>query len=230
MRATAGAIERVRIDPHTLEIHYKTIDNTRPRGLCGSGIIDLLAQMFLAGLVDPTGKLDQARFGDRIRDIGGEPAFIVALEEETQTGSPIYISQSDIKNLIRSKGAMYTILNVVTESVGIGFDDIERFFVAGAFGNYIDPENAVNIGMLPDVPMERFVPLGNAAGLGAKKILLNRRAMIDVDEILQRITYLEMNVRGEFMKNLTGALFLPHTDKRRFPSVMARLGRRLSIA
>ena len=224
MRATTGAIERVRIDPKDRRVEYKTIGNTRPKGLCGSGIIDLLAEMFVAGIVDPTGKLVQGRFPDRMRPIDGEPCFIVASETETETGRPIYISQSDIKNLIRSKGAMYTILNVVIESVGIGFDDIEHFYVAGAFGNYIDPEKAVTIGMLPDVPLKKFVGLGNAAGMGAKVVLLHKGAIAEVDEVVRKITYLEMNVRGDFMNKLTGALFLPHTDKWRFPSVMARLG------
>ena len=223
MRATQGAIERVRIDPERLEITYKTIGDVPPKGLCGSGIIDLMAEMFVAGLVDPTGKLVPERWPGRVKEIGGEMAFIVATSQETATGSPIFITQSDIKNLIRSKGAMYTILNVVIESVGIGFEDIDKFYVAGAFGNYIDPGRAITIGMLPDVPIERFVGLGNAAGLGAKALLLDRGAMKEIDEITKRITYLEMNVRGDFMSKLTGALFLPHTDRGRFPSVFAKI-------
>lgn len=229
MRATKGAIDRVKIDPSSLEVTYKTIGGGRPLGMCGSGIIDLLAEMFVAGIVDPTGKLQVDRVPHRIKAIGGEAAFIVAHEGESATDGPIYISQSDIKNLIRSKGAMYTILNVVIESVGISFDDIERFYVAGAFGNYIDPEKAVTIGMLPDVPLGKFVGLGNAAGLGAKALLLDRRCMAEVDDIMKKITYLEMNVRGDFMGKLTGALFLPHTDKWRFPNVMARLGGKRAV-
>ena len=223
MRATQGAIERVRIDRDRLHITYKTIGDCPPKGLCGSGIIDLLAEMFVAGLVDPTGKLVPERWPGRIREIGGEMAFIVATSRETSTGSPIFITQSDIKNLIRSKGAMYTILNVVIESVGIGFEDIDKFYVAGAFGNYIDPERAITIGMLPDVPVERFVGLGNAAGLGAKALLLDRWAIKEVEDITKKITYLEMNVRGDFMNKLTGALFLPHTDRGRFPTVFSRI-------
>ncbi len=223
MRAREGAIERLRIDPSTLEVHYDTIGNSPPVGLCGSGIIDLLAAMFEAGLVDQTGKLMVHRDPKRFKEIKGEWVYVVAGEGETAHKRPVYISQSDIKNLIRSKGAMYTILNVVIQSIGIGFEDIEKFYVAGAFGSYIDPERAITIGMLPDVPLERFVGLGNAAGEGAVELLRRKGAIKEIEEICDKITYLEMNVRGEFMSQLTGALFLPHTDLSRFPSVAARL-------
>ncbi|HID97994.1 MAG TPA: DUF4445 domain-containing protein [Thermodesulfobacteriaceae bacterium] len=219
MMAQPGAIERIEIDRDSLEVRYSTIDGGPPAGLCGSGIIDLLAAMFVAGLVDPTGKLVVDRDRKRMRETAGQWMYIVASEEETAHGKPIYISQGDIKNLVRSKGAMYTILNVVIQSVGIGFQDIDTFYVAGAFGNFIDPEKAVTIGMLPDVPMERFSGLGNAAGDGAVEALRRRRAREEVEEICDKITYLEMNVRGDFMNQLTGALFLPHTDLSRFPSL-----------
>ena len=219
MRAQPGAIDRVDIDRNNLAVMFHTKDGKAPEGLCGSGIIDLLAAMFVAGLVDPTGKLVVDRDNARMQQIGGEWAYVVADPHETGQGEPVYISQSDIKNLIRSKGAMYTILNVVIQSVGIGFEDIERFYVAGAFGNYIDPKNAIIIGMLPDVPLERFKGLGNAAGTGAIEALTWRNTRKEVEEICDKITYLEMNVRGDFMNQLTGSLFLPHTDLSRFPSV-----------
>ena len=226
MRAQEGAIERVKIDPKTLSVEYEVIGKGRPKGLCGSGIIDLLAAMFEANLVDQTGKLMLDKDPKRMKKINDEWAYIVADESETSTGAPVYISQSDIKNLIRSKGAMYTILNVVIQSVGIEFSDIDTFYVAGAFGNYIDPKRAITIGMLPDIPVERFVGLGNSAGKGAVRALLERDARKKMEEICEKITYLEMNVRGDFMNQLTGALFLPHTDLSRFPTVSKRLGLR----
>jgi len=225
MRAQPGAIERVEIDPKTLEVKYKTIADAPPRGLCGSGIIDLICAMFLSGIVEPTGKLVPDRDPKRMIQVKGDWAYIVAFEHETAHKRPVYITQSDIKNLIRSKGAMYTILNVVIQSVGIEFKDIDKFYVAGAFGSYIDPEKAITIGMLPDIPRNRFVGLGNAAGKGAVEFLLNKDAMVEVEKIKQNITYLEMNVRGDFMNQLTGALFLPHTDISRFPSVKEKLAR-----
>ncbi len=223
MRAQPGAIERVSIDPHTLKVSYKTIGNALPKGLCGSGIIDLLSALFLAGLVEPTGKLVPSRDPDRMIQINGDWAYVVAHETETAHGKPVYIDQGDIKNLVRSKGAMYTILNVVIQSVGIEFKDIDHYYVAGAFGSYIDPEKAINIGMLPDVPKDRFVGLGNAAGEGAVQVLLDYSNIQRIESIKDSITYLEMNVRGDFMNQLTGALFLPHTDMSRFPSIAKKL-------
>ena len=195
------------------------IGGERARGLCGSAIIDLLSAMFLAGIVDPTGKLVRDRVPGKIREINGEMAYILVEGSDTATGTPVYITQSDIKNLIRSKGAMYTILNVVIQSVGISFSDIDNFYVAGAFGNYIDPVKAISIGMLPDIPVDRFKPLGNSAGKGAVQALLSVNARNEVEHIMEKLTYLEMNVRGDFMNQLTAALFLPHTDRSLFPSV-----------
>ncbi|WP_456431862.1 ASKHA domain-containing protein [Thermosulfuriphilus sp.] len=223
LRARKGAIERVRIDPQSLHLTYEVIGNAPPEGLCGSGIIDLLAQMFIAGLVDQRGRLLQDKDPERMIQIDGEPAYLVAPPEETAHGKKIFITEADIKNLIRSKGAMYTILTVICQSVGISFEEIENFYIAGAFGNYIDPAAAVTIGMLPDIPLSRFKALGNAAGAGAVYLLLNREGLAEVKDILKKLTYLEMNVRGEFMQLLTGALFLPHTDPGLFPSVQAKL-------
>lgn len=223
MMAGPGAIERVSIDRKTHTPCYKTIGDRSPVGICGSGIIDLLSALFLAGFVDRTGKLVLPGDRDRMREIDGERAYVLADESETGHGRPVYISQGDIKNLIRSKAAMYTILNVVTQSIGIDFDDIGTFYVAGAFGNYIDPKNAVAIGMLPDVPVERFQGVGNSAGGGAVEFLRRRSARREMEEIRDKITYLEMNVRGDFMSQLTASLFLPHTDMWRFPSVSAML-------
>ncbi|OPL12694.1 MAG: hypothetical protein AVO38_14735 [delta proteobacterium ML8_D] len=219
MRAQPGAIDRVEIDPDNLALMFHTREGEAPKGLCGSGIIDLLAAMFVAGLVDSTGRLVVDRDNVRMQQLNGEWIYVVADPHKTGHGKPIYISQSDIKNLIRSKGAMYTILNVLIQSVGIDFKDIETFYVAGAFGNYMDPKKAVIIGMLPDIPMKRFKSLENAAGTGAIQALRDRETGREVEEICDRITYLEMNVRGDFMAQLTASLFLPHTDLSRFPSV-----------
>ncbi len=221
MMAAPGAIDRVNFDRSSGRLDFQTIGFMPPVGLCGSGIIDLLASMFRAGIVDQTGKLDTR--ADGVRTIEGEPAFVLADENVARDGKPVYITRSDIKNLIRSKGAMYTILNVIIQSVGVTFEDIDRFYVAGAFGNYIDPANAVFIGMLPDIPLERFKGVGNAAGAGAVKLLMDRECIREVEEICDKITYLEMNVRGDFMNQLTASLFLPHTDMNLFPSVRAAL-------
>ncbi len=223
MQASPGAIERVRIDPKTLTIEYQTIQNKTPCGICGSGVIDLLAQMFMAGLVDQRGKFIPSRLPERFRHINNQIAFILVKENETINDKPIYVTEGEIKSIIRSKGAMYTILTVLCQSVGLSFDDIERFYIAGSFGNYIDPDMAVTIGMLPDIPRKRYVSLGNAAGKGTIALLRDTNSFEELRKILKNLTYMEMNVRGEFMNLLTGALFLPHTDLTLFPSVAEKL-------
>ena len=219
MQAREGAIQRIRIRNRRIEL--ETVGNRKPVGICGSGSIELLAELFLAGLVNPQGLFQPEKWPERFREVRGEPAFVLADEGETGNGAPIYVTQGEIKNLIRSKGAMYTMLTVLCESVGVRFEDLERFYVAGSFGNYIDPEAAITIGMLPDLPRERFVPLGNAAGSGTVKFLLEGD-FGEVREIISKLTYLEMNVENRFMQLLTGALFLPHTDLDLFPSVKAK--------
>lgn len=221
--AKPGAIERVYIDQadinKPLTLSYKTIGKEAPCGICGSGVIDLISAMFLTGILDPTGKLVTEHMANRAMRINDEWAYVLAFPSETSHGQPVYISQSDIKNFMRSKAAMYTILEVITGSVGLDFEDIDHIFVAGAFGNYINPRSAINIGMLPDLPLERFVPVGNSASTGAIQILLERSSMEEIKQILTKLTYLEMNTRGDFMKLLTAAMFLPHTDAARFPTV-----------
>jgi len=220
MQAREGAIEGVRIRNGRVEL--RTIGGGPPAGICGSGTIELLAELFLAGLVNPQGIFQPDRLPDRFREIRGEKAFVLAGEEETAHGRPIYVTQGEIKNLIRSKGAMYTMLRVICESIGVTFDDIENFYVAGSFGTHIDPEAAITIGMLPDLPREKFRVVGNAAGEGTVRFLL-QGDFEEVREILSRLTYLEMNVENRFMQLLTGALFLPHTDLSLFPSVQEKL-------
>ncbi|RUM87645.1 MAG: hypothetical protein DSZ24_05655 [Thermodesulfatator sp.] len=222
MQAAPGAVERVRWEDGRFV--YQTIGGERPRGICGSGAIDLLAALFLSGLLSPEGVFRPEKAPERFREIKGEPAFVLADEEETAQGRPLYLTQGEVKDLIRSKGAMFTILRVLCESLGVGFEDLEEIFIAGSFGNHIDPEAAVTIGMLPDLPRERFRPVGNAAGQGAVKFLLEG-GFGELREILQKLTYLEMNVENRFMQLLTGALFLPHTDLDLFPSVKEKVAR-----
>ncbi len=224
MQAAPGAISRVKIDPKSLEVKIETIGGENPRGICGSAVIDLLAELFKAGLLDQRGKFVPERLPERFKQIEGELAFVLVPAKDSATGKPIFVTQGEIKSIIRSKGAMYTILTVLCQSVGLSLKDISRFYIAGSFGNYIDPEAAITIGMLPDVPRERFVPLGNAAGKGTISFLKNYQAFQELKEILNNLTYLEMNVQPAFMQLLTGALFLPHTDLSLFPNVARKLG------
>jgi uncharacterized 2Fe-2S/4Fe-4S cluster protein (DUF4445 family) len=190
-----------------------------PKGICGSGVIDLAARLFQTGMIDVRGKLVPAVCGSRIKKIDGLMHLIVVPAERSDTGSDLTISQADLDSLIRSKAAMYTILETITASVGIAPQDLESFYVAGTFGSFINPESAIAIGMLPDLPLDRYKPLGNSSLGGASLALQSDKYHDEIDQIRDRITYLELNVNQDFMNRFSAAKFLPHTDTSLFPSV-----------
>jgi uncharacterized 2Fe-2S/4Fe-4S cluster protein (DUF4445 family) len=219
MVAGNGAIEKVRIDPETKELSYSLIGQGPPKGICGSGLIDLTAELFMAGLLDIRGKFNMKKSTDRWIKLDGQSAYLLVPARETANHLPIVVTQVDLDILLRSKAAMYTILTTLVQSVGYTLDDIEQFFVAGAFGNHIDPQRAVILGLLPDLPLERYIPLGNTSLKGAAEVLLDYQAMESVKKIADKITYLEMNVNQDFMNRFSAARFIPHTDPNLFPSV-----------
>ncbi len=217
--AGPGIIDRVAIDPETRAFHIHAIDDEPAKGICGSGFIDLAAQLFLRGMIDIRGKLVPDRCGDRFQEVKGEPRLVIAPAAESAAGEDLTIGQADLDSLIRSKAAMYTILETLTATVGVAFPDIAAFNVAGTFGVFIDPASAIAIGMIPDIPLDRFNPLGNSSLGGAAMALTSREALEAVYEIREGITYLELNVNQDFMNRFSAAKFLPHTDTSRFPSV-----------
>jgi uncharacterized 2Fe-2S/4Fe-4S cluster protein (DUF4445 family) len=151
--------------------------------------------------------------------VDGELRLIVAEAGTTGSGEPLTIGQADLDSLIRSKAAMYTILETITEAVGMTPGQIETFFVAGTFGVFIDPRSAITIGMLPDLPLNHYRPLGNSSLEGAKMVLTKPSSLKRLDHIRDRITYLELNVNQAFMNRFSAAKFLPHTNTGLFPSV-----------
>lgn len=217
--AGPGVIDRIAIDPDTLDVDLHTIDEQPPRGICGSGVIDLAAALFRSAMIDIRGKLLPGRCGDRLRMIDGLGHLVVVPADRSATGRDLCITQADLDSLIRSKAAMYTILETITASVGIQQSDLETFFVAGTFGAYIDPVSAITIGMIPDLPRERYRSLGNSSLGGATRVLADAAAFDRIDRIRDGITYLELNVNQEFMNRFSAAKFLPHTDTSRFPSI-----------
>ncbi|MBW1975572.1 MAG: DUF4445 domain-containing protein [Deltaproteobacteria bacterium] len=221
MMAAPGAIDMVRIDPETLELTYHVIGDEKPIGICGSGLIDLIAEMFQAGLLTIQGKINTKlkKRTNRIVDTEDGTAFVVAFANETGDGRDLVVTDIDIGILLKSKAAMFTILNVICRKVGLDVSDVEKIYVAGTFGNHINPAMAIRIGMLPDLPLNRFVPLGNTSGKGAACLLLDRTVMNEIDAICDMITYIELNVNVELMHEFRGALFIPHTDPKLFPSV-----------
>ncbi|MCF8094836.1 MAG: ASKHA domain-containing protein [Desulfobacteraceae bacterium] len=219
MTAGPGVIDSVSIKTETREFEIHTIDNSPPKGICGSGMIDLAAQLFLTGMLDIRGRLVPEACGNRLKEADGLRHLIVVFGRDSATGCDLTISQADLDSLIRSKAAMYTILETITGYVGISFKDISAFYVAGTFGSYIRPRSAISIGMLPDLAEKIFLPLGNSSLKGAVRLLQSRSAVADIESIRERITYLELNVNQDFMNRFSAAKFLPHTDAGRFPTV-----------
>jgi uncharacterized 2Fe-2S/4Fe-4S cluster protein (DUF4445 family) len=219
MMAGPGVIDKVEIDRESGEFRIRTIDHSLPVGICGSGMIDLVAQLFLAEMIDIRGKFVPEKCGDRLTEMDGVTQLVVVLPEESGTGEALTLSQPDIDGLIRSKAAMYTILTTVTNTVNIPMEELRHFYIAGTFGSYIDPRSAITIGMIPDLPLETYVPLGNTSLEGAGIALLSSQARDEILKIRDRITYLELNVNQEFMNLFSAAKFIPHTDRSLFPSV-----------
>lgn len=234
MRATVGAIEEVWIHDDTLEPTYRVIgkEGERPKGICGSGLLSLLAEMFVTGVVDKAGNLQIGR-SPRIREGQHGPEYVVAWGQETVHGRDIAITKVDIDNLMRAKAAIYAGFSVMAQSVGVDLGDVSQMLIGGSFGQYINVEKAVQIGLLPDLPAppgaaspwDRFRFLGNTSIRGAYMALLRRDARAHLVEVANMMTYLELSADNSFYDAFTSALFLPHTDMAQFPTVEAALAR-----
>jgi uncharacterized 2Fe-2S/4Fe-4S cluster protein (DUF4445 family) len=242
MRATIGAIEEIWINSETHEPTYRVIPNpklerqgqpTPPRGICGSGLISLLAEMFVTGVIDKGGNLNftlpsisngEEREGKRVRQGAHGPEYVIARADETGHGQDIVITEVDIDNLMRAKGAVYAGFSVLAESIGIDLEMVERVLIGGSFGQYINVEKAIQIGLLPDMSWEKFHFLGNTALQGALLALLNGEYRQQVTEAAAKMTYLELSADNTFYDAFTSALFLPHTNLTKFPSVAEVLG------
>ena len=220
MTAGPGVIDTVSIDPATRQVKVHTIEEKPPVGICGSGMIDLAAALFLSGMIDIRGKFVPEICKDRLIDQDEIPAFALVRAEDSGTGKPICLTQVDLNSLTSSKAAMYTILEVIVKNTaGLEFEDLDKFYVAGTFGSFINPESAISIGMLPDMDRSVFEVLGNSSLGGAAMMLTDTDAFDRVMAIRETITYIELNVNQEFMNMFSGAKFYPHTDRSRFPSV-----------
>lgn len=215
-RAIGGAIEKVRFNGN--RVFYETIGNKKPIGLCGSAIIDTIAELLAAGMIDQNGRF-AASDHPRVVVNDDVPEFILAFPEETGTGNPIVITEDDISNLIKSKGAVLASAKVLLNSLQMNFDDLEQVYVAGGFGAHLDIEKAIFIGLLPDIPKERIRFIGNSSLAGARLALLSTDAFNEAEAIANRMTYFELSVNPHFMDEFVAALFLPHTDMGLFPSV-----------
>lgn len=248
MMATTGAIEEVWINSDTFEPTYGTIGNAPPRGICGSGLISLLAEMFITGVIDKAGKVNLDLNTPWVRKGEHGPEYIVAWGDAPPLSPPkpalskvegsrgmkggrkdIVITEVDIANLMRAKAAVRAGISVLLRSVGLNIADIEQVLIGGAFGKHIEVDKAIEIGLLPDMPWDRFKFLGNTSILGAYSALLCRDVRRTVYDIAQKMTYLELSADNTFFDEFNAALFLPHTDLSQYPSVMTLL-REQSVA
>ncbi len=218
MRSTQGAIQRVEIKNGGSV--YETIGKAKPRGICGAGLVDLLYELFRNKIVDIDGKLRPSVQGKRIIEEDGQLVYVVAFPEETEKGEALVIAQSDIDSLIRSKAAIFAAIKSLADYAGLSLNQFEKVYVAGGFGNYLNIEKAIGIGLLPDVPRERIEFIGNSSLMGARMALVSSYAFEKSIKISQGITNIELSKFAPFTDEYMAALYLPHIDREQyFPSV-----------
>jgi uncharacterized 2Fe-2S/4Fe-4S cluster protein (DUF4445 family) len=189
----------------------------------GSGMIDLIAGLFITGWLDSSGKLNRSKPNPCIRIDGRRASYTIAAADSTKSGMPIMISENDIDNILRAKAAVYSGTSVLLQQIGIGFPDLARFYVAGGFGQFLNLENAVSIGLLPDIPLEKFQYIGNSSLMGSSLLMLSREFRSTQTALTERMTYIDLGSFPGFMDEYTAALFLPHTELNCFPQVRKRL-------
>jgi uncharacterized 2Fe-2S/4Fe-4S cluster protein (DUF4445 family) len=219
MRAMEGAIEEVEIEPRTYEVNYQVIGDTKPIGICGSGMIDALAEMYLTGVIDQKGKIREEIKSKRIRRGENGLEYVLAWRVESAINKEIVLTEVDLDNLIRAKAAIYAGFGTLLKHMEMTFADVDKIFIAGGFGRYIDVERAITIGLLPDLPVDKFHFLGNTSIMGAYYALLCDRLRHEAEDIARRMTYVELSVSRSFMDEYMSALFLPHTNLDAFPTV-----------
>jgi uncharacterized 2Fe-2S/4Fe-4S cluster protein (DUF4445 family) len=225
MKAWTGAIERIKIDPATLEVEFATIDGGKPVGICGSGVVDAVAEMFRCGVINQRGDFNKNLEAKRVRMVNGEKKFVIAWKNETSLGSDITISRRDIQEIQLAKAALHTGAAVLMNKMLVAEVEIERAYIAGAFGKYLNPESAKLTGLIPDVATEKIEFVGNTAVSGAKMALLSRQARKEAQEISAGVNYVELMTAPGFRKEFLDSVFLPHRNIEKYPSVQKRLQR-----
>ena len=221
MRATDGAIEACTIDEETMEPTYSVVGDpgTKPVGICGSGIIDIIAELFRCKIISPKGKF--IREGKRVRhDEHGMGSYVIAFQEEAGSVKDVEITEVDIDSFIRAKGAIFSAIRTMLSYCDFDVSMIEHVYVAGGIGSGINMQNAIRIGMFPDVPLELYEYIGNSSLVGAYAMLYSNEAERKVYEIAQNMTYIELSNINSYMDEFVGACFLPHTDSALFPSIV----------
>jgi uncharacterized 2Fe-2S/4Fe-4S cluster protein (DUF4445 family) len=229
MRASKGAIEDFSIDPLSNEPMIITIGNVRPKGICGSGLITMVAVMFEMEIINNQGKFNRQLNTPRIREKEGVWEYVLAWRDETRIDRDVVLTEIDIENLIRAKGAIYSGFMTLLTEIGMGIQDIERIILAGGFGSYVDLEKAMTIGLLPEIELERITYVGNGSLMGAKMSSLTNCIRRDVVEVTRKMTNFELSETISYKDNYVAALFLPHTDMDQFPKLKARIQKRKAM-
>jgi len=220
IRSIDGAIERVIIERDTYETVFTTIGSKIACGICGSGLIDLIAELFLSGVIDKRGKINRNLGISRVREGEHGWEFVVAWANTTSIERDIVITEVDIDNLMRAKAAVYAGITTLVDSVGLKLEDVDKILIAGSFGNYIRVKEAITIGLLPDLPIDKFIFVGNGSLLGCVKAAINKDELKQAEELTKSMSYQELSADNTFMERYTSALFLPHTNDKLFPSVV----------
>lgn len=219
MRAAVGAIEQVEIDPETAEADYRTIGNIIASGICGTGMISLLANLFVNGWIDASGKFNREKESPCIHFKGRQGYYVIVPKGKSGINKPITISEVDIENIIRAKAAIYSACSLMLKQLGIHFNDLVNVYIAGGFGRYLDVNKAKIIGLIPDLPTDKFHYIGNSSLTGSYMVLVSQEYKKRQVQLAKRMTYLELNTDPEYMDQFMAALFLPHTDPAQFPSI-----------
>jgi uncharacterized 2Fe-2S/4Fe-4S cluster protein (DUF4445 family) len=223
MRAARGAIDKVEIDPQTGKARVQTIGNAPPLGICGSGMISLLANLFLNKWINPAGKLDRNRRCDSIRIKGRKAEYIVCPGDKKKASREITVNEQDIENIIRAKAAIYSACALMLKQVDFDFEALDHIYIGGGFGRYLAINDAITIGLIPDLSREKYVYLGNSSLAGTVMALVSKKIRNYQLELARQMTYIELNTDPAYMDQYTGSLFLPHTDIERFPTIKDRL-------
>lgn len=222
MRGADGAIDHVTIG-QDMELEYTTIGDVKPRGLCGSGVIDLVAEMFLSGLIDRTGHIQTSRDPSRVRKEGGQMRYVLAGKEETADGQEVSISQDDIVQIQFAKGALHAASEILMERRNVRVEELDSILLAGAFGNFVNPVSARTLGMFPEVPLDSIKGIGNAAGAGAKLALLSERKREKAKRLARDVDYIELAAMPDFEDRFFSSLYFPHAEASKFPEALSLL-------
>jgi uncharacterized 2Fe-2S/4Fe-4S cluster protein (DUF4445 family) len=223
MKAVHGAIERVRVEPSTLNVEYETVGKGKPVGICGSGILDAVAELLKCRVIDSKGRFQRID-NKRLIEVSGDRAFVLAWGDETSTGDSVAITQKDIGEVQLAKAAIHAGCAILMSRVGVKAADLKRVYIAGSFGNYVNPASAKLLGLIPEVPTEVIRFVGNTAIAGAKMCLISAEARKEAKAIGEGVRYIELGADPGFSKEFAASMYLPHQDRSLYPEAAALLG------